>query len=69
MDEWFKIIVDALKQKDAHPDIRLSAIVRAGKIAAAYEGCSEDVLSEVFGHTTSVDTAVQLRECAQELRQ
>ena len=65
MDEWFKLIVEAVKQKNAHPDERRSAIVRAGQIALAYAGCSDDVLAEVFGSNSSVP----LREHAQELRQ
>jgi hypothetical protein len=52
MDKWFKIIVDALKKHEAHPDERRVALVRAGQIAQAYFGCSESTLAEVFGSTT-----------------
>jgi hypothetical protein len=65
MDEWFDLIVGAVKQKNAHPDSRRSAIVRVGQIAASYEGCSEDILTEVFG-ATSVDQHPERAEESQQ---
>jgi hypothetical protein len=47
MDEWFELIVTALKTKEAHPDERCRALIRAGQIAQAYFGSKE--LTEVFG--------------------
>jgi hypothetical protein len=49
MDEWFELIVNALKSKKAYPDERCTALIRAGLIAQAYSGSKEDVLATVFG--------------------
>ena len=56
MDEWFKVIVNALKTKQAHPDERRLALVRAGLIAQAYSGSNNTTLTEVFGSNTSADS-------------
>jgi hypothetical protein len=49
MDKWFRLIVEALKTQDAHPDIRRAALARAGVIAQAYLASDEVTLTEVFG--------------------
>jgi hypothetical protein len=65
MDVHFRLIVEALEGKIAHPDDRRSAIVRAGRIAEACAGCSIETLTEIFGPIS----ADHRQERAPELRQ
>ena len=49
MDEWFELIVTALKTKDDCPDERCNALIRAGLIAQAHAGSKQEVMIKVFG--------------------
>jgi len=50
MDSWFELILSAVKQREATPEERRTAMARAGAIAATY-AFNEEATKEIFGIT------------------
>lgn len=49
MDKWWNLILEATKKVSTSGEERRQAIIRAGRIAQAYEGAGKEILESIFG--------------------